>query len=420
MFCGSCLHDNTLAKALSQLGVDAQLIPTYTPIRTDEEDVSIDRVFFGGINVYLQQKIPLFRHLPAFLDRFLDQPWLIRLATSRGMETSAKELGALTVSMLRGDHGYQRKEVQRLTRFLQTSVKPDLVITSNMLIAGCVPALKRALGVPVVVTLQGDDIFLDELVEPYRQQAFAQIHELIQDVDAFLVYSDFYAGFMSDYLQIPRDKFRLVPLGLELSDYVASKPPEDHGTSSERPVTIGYLARLAEEKGLHLLVDAFIHLRKEMNMDVRLQIAGWLGPQQESYAETQFAKLREAGFADAFRYVGEVDREGKLQFLQEIDVLSVPTIYKDPKGLFVLEALAAGVPVVQPRHGAFPELLDRTGGGKLVEANDVMALAEGLAEIVGQGAQRRELGITGQQVVHEQFHSRAMAEQTLDVLRTFV
>ena len=128
MFCGSCLHDNTLAKALSQLGVDAQLIPTYTPIRTDEEDVSIDRVFFGGINVYLQQKIPLFRHLPAFLDRFLDQPWLIRLATSRGMETSAKELGALTVSMLRGDHGYQRKEVQRLTRFLQTSVKPDLVI----------------------------------------------------------------------------------------------------------------------------------------------------------------------------------------------------------------------------------------------------------------------------------------------------
>ena len=219
---------------------------------------------------------------------------------------------------------------------------------------------------------------------------------------------------------ISRDKFRIVPLGLELSAYADLLPTASGVARTTRQPTIGYLARLAEEKGLHVLVDAFIHLRENTEIDARLQIAGWLGQQQEAYAEAQFAKLRDAGLADAFHYAGEVDRAGKMQFLREIDVLSVPTVYKEPKGLFVLEALAAGVPVVQPRHGAFPELLERTGGGKLVEANDAVALAEGLAELLGQEETRRELGCAGQRAVHEQFHARAMAEQTLAVMQRFL
>ena len=120
MYCGSCLHDNTLARELIRQGVDVQLVPLYTPIQTDEQDVTIDQVFFGGMNVYLQQHVGLFRRLPKWLDRVLDRPGLLRWIGSRGMETSAEQLGELTVSMLRGSAGFQRKEVQRLCQWLAT------------------------------------------------------------------------------------------------------------------------------------------------------------------------------------------------------------------------------------------------------------------------------------------------------------
>src|SRR3954447_10334580 len=99
MFCGSCLHDNTLVAALTRLGHDALLIPTYTPIRTDEDDVSQKRVFFGGINVYLQQKFAFFRHTPWLLDRLFDWPRLLRWVARFAVKTQAQELGELTVSM---------------------------------------------------------------------------------------------------------------------------------------------------------------------------------------------------------------------------------------------------------------------------------------------------------------------------------
>src|SRR5438270_11221346 len=89
-YCGTCLHDNTLAAALGKLGVETLLVPTYTPLRTDEESVSLPRVFFGGVNVYLQQKSAVFRHTPWFFDSLLDSPglldWLSR--RSAGMKVA--------------------------------------------------------------------------------------------------------------------------------------------------------------------------------------------------------------------------------------------------------------------------------------------------------------------------------------------
>src|ERR1700722_12004436 len=133
MFCGSCMRDNTLAAALTRLGCDVTLVPLYTPIRTDEADVSIDQVFFGGINMYLQQKFSLFRHLPGFLDRWLDRPWIINRLASGRLRVAAQELGELTVSVLQGEHGHQRKEVFRLVDWLDRHVQPELVNLSNIL-----------------------------------------------------------------------------------------------------------------------------------------------------------------------------------------------------------------------------------------------------------------------------------------------
>ncbi len=411
------MHDNTLAAALGRLGVDIQLIPTYTPIRTDENDVSVDRVFFGGVNVFLQQRFSLFRLVPSWLDRILDRPRFIRWVTSRGIEIDPKELGGLTISMLKGEHGFQRKEVRRLCRWLKSSAKPDLVVLTNILIGGCIPEIKHTLNVPVLVTLQGDDVFLNQLVEPYKSRAFEQIQRLVEHVDGFIVNSQYYAEFVQQYLGISQDKLEIVPLGIDTRDFRRTDPKTTQTqTASTRRPTIGYLARLAPEKGLHVLVDAFIELRERPDMsDAQLRIAGWLGEESREYAEAEFAKLKAAGLEDAFHYVGSVKRHEKIEFLERLDVFSVPTTYAEPKGLYVLEALAAGVPVVQPDHGAFPELLAATGGGWLTTPGDPSALAETLSEALVDRERSSQIGAAGQMAVRERFNADVMGRKMLEV-----
>ena len=220
---------------------------------------------------------------------------------------------------------------------------------------------------------------------------------------------------MGEYFSIPQEKFHLVPLGIDTRDF-QSEPP-----TAERPPTVGYLARLAPEKGLHRLVDAFLLLREHHGMDdAHLLIAGWLGESNKAYAEEQFHRLESAGLAAAFEYVGEVDRQAKVHFLHSIDVLSVPTVYHEPKGLFALEALAAGVPVVLPEHGAFPELVAATSGGRLVRPGDAEHLADTLFDVLLDRGRCRELGQNGRAVVHQQFDARSAAQATLDVYRKFV
>lgn len=424
MICGSCLHDNTLARALLERGHDVQLVPLYTPIRTDEENVAVDRVFYGGINMYLQQKSALFRWLPKWLDRWLDRPRLINWAAGGSVKIDPVQVADLALSILCGTEGRQRKEVERLVEWLAGDLKPDVVVFSNILTAGCVPEIKRRMNVPVVVTLQGDDIFLRDLPEPHQSQAIALIGALAAQVDGFIANSRYYADAMSELLAIPRELIHVVPLGIDTRDFAtgdsAASGTNDAGDSASRAdsgPTIGYLARLAPEKGLHILAEAFVLLRQTPGMEnVRLRIAGWLGGKNVAYAEGVFARLRTAGLGEAFEYVGEVDRAGKLAFLRSIDILSVPTTYREPKGLFVLEALAAGVPVIQPDHGAFPEVLADVGGGLLHRPEDAAHLAEQLAEVLRDRPRLTELGRAGQTAVHATRHRQAMAAATESVL----
>ncbi len=202
MYCGSCLRDNTLAAALMAAGHDLMLIPTYTPTRTDERNVSSDRVFLGGINIYLQQHFELFRHTPGMLDRILDYPPLLRFTTRWGVSVDPAHLGQLTVSMLEGTNGFLRKEVVRLARFLARDLKPDIVNIPNSLLISLVPAIKAAMKVPVCCTLQGEDLFLEGLGEPYRSDALRLIRQHATCVDAFVAVSHFGARQMIDYLGI--------------------------------------------------------------------------------------------------------------------------------------------------------------------------------------------------------------------------
>ncbi len=413
MFCGSCLHDNTLTAALRDLGHDALLIPTYTPIRTDEEDMSQGRVFFGGINVYLQQKLAFFRHTPWFLDRLLDAPRLLNWVARFAVKTQAQELGELTVSMLRGEHGRQRKEIEKLVAWLADEVKPDLVHFSNVLLSGLVPRLRERLKVPVLAALQGDDIFLESLPGTYRERSLEMIRDHCRGFNGFVATSRYYADFMSGYLEIPRERIAVIYPGLNLKGH-----GQGNGPRAGTP-TIGYFARVCPEKGLHVLVEAFRRLRQTPEAPrCRLRVSGWLGANQRGYLDEQRNRLQEAGLLDDFEYVESPDHDSKVRFLQSLDVLSVPTVYREPKGLYVLEAWANGVPVVQPRHGSFPELIEATGGGVLVPPEDPAALAQALRQLLERPDERAALGQSGKQAVEKGFHARAMAEATVNLYRS--
>jgi glycosyltransferase involved in cell wall biosynthesis len=416
MFCGSCMHDNTLVAALIAQGHDALLIPTYTPIRTDEVNVSQQRVFFGGINVYLQQKSALFRHTPWFLDRLLDFPRLLRWVSRFAVKTQADQLGELTLSMLKGDHGFQRKEITKLVRFLETDVRPEIVTLTNVLISGIVPSLRKRVKVPIVGVLQGDDIFLESLPEQHRRPALELIRENCRDFAGFIATSRYYADFMTGYLGLPRERIHVIHPGLNLKGFGAEAVRASGG-----PYTIGYFARICPEKGLHVLVEAFRILKKQADLPpCRLKISGWLGDNNRYYFRDLMKKLEDGGLAGDVEHVETPDLAGKVRFFQSIDVLSVPTTYREPKGLYVLEALASGVPVVQPRHGSFPELVEATGGGLLVNPEDPTDLANGLRRLLDNPEERTTLAQRGKNVVRERFHAARMAEETVALYRKFV
>jgi glycosyltransferase involved in cell wall biosynthesis len=407
MFCGSCLHDNTLAAALTALGHDAVLIPCYTPLHTDEPDVSQRDVFLGGINAYLQQKSWLFRHTPRWIDRLFDARPLLQWAARFAVRTRAQDLAELTISVLRGEHGRQRKEVARLVDWLAGDVKPD-----NVLLSGLVHPLRERLKVPVLATLQGDDIFLDALPSHPRQVALQLVSDHCREIDGFIATSRYYADFMAGYLQIPRERIEVVHPGLNLKGHGEPRPDRT-GT----PFTIGYFARICPEKGLQNLVEAFCRLRRLPGAaPAKLRVSGWLGGNNRDFFETQTRKLAQASLLDDFLHVESPDHASKIRFMHAIDVLSVPTTCREPKGLYVLEALANGVPVVQPRHGSFPELIEATCGGVLTAPDDPDDLAHALRRLQGDAGEREKLGRRGKEAVFERFSAQAMAERTLAVL----
>ena len=414
MYCGSCLRDNALAAALLARGHDVVLTPVYTPTRTDERNVSQAQVFFGGISVFLEQQVPLFRHTPRLLDRLWDASWVIRLASRRQIKVDPKSLGEMTVSMLRGELGFQAKEIAKLLDWLHKEPRFDVINLPYALLIGLAEPLKRELGAPICCTLQGEDLFLDGLGEPYRQQSLDLIQVASRHVDAFVPVSRYYLDYMPEYLGLPREKMHLVPLGINMEGY-EPRPPQRSET-----LTIGYLARIAPEKGLHVLAEAYRELRKmpDAPPKSRLLAAGYLPPEHRSYLNGIRSRMRDWGLASDFEYVGEVDRLQKRAFLHRLDVFSVPATYEEPKGMFLLEALANGVPVVQPRRGAFPEIVNNTGGGIIVDADDPRALANGLLDIWRNPDKAAALAAAGARGVREHYEVGRMAEAAERVYRT--
>lgn len=414
-YCQNCMRDAALVRALRAQGHDVIMAPMYLPILVDAENLTGDvPVFFGGINVYLQQKLGLFRKTPRWLDRWLDTPRMLGFAARREGSTEPAHLGPMTLSMLDGPQGHQKKELDRLLDWLVEHEKPDIVHLSNALLVGVASEIKQRLGVPIVCSLQDEENWLDGIDAPYDQRCWDAMSARSKEIDAFIVVSGWYAQEMQARMQLRDAMLRVVPLGIDLDERDPAELPAD-------PPVLGYLSKMTEALGLGALVDAFITLKQDPQLKhLKLRATGGQhGPDREF-----IGKLRHK--LDAHGYLGDVaflegfDLAERRNFLRGLTVLSVPAPRGEAFGMYIIEALAEGVPVVQPRVGGYPEVIAQTGGGILFDQADPEAYVAALASLLKDPVRARTLGLEGRDKVRRDFGVKNMAEGVANVYQSLL
>ena len=409
-YCQNCLRDTAVIHALRAQGHDVFTAPMYLPIFTDEEAPEEDApVFFGAVNLYLKQRFPALRRMPHWATRLLDARPLLKLAAGRSGSTEADGLEDMTLDMLRGHEGSMTAELDELVTWLADHERPDAIHMSNALLLGLVGAIKDRLDVPVICSLQDEDQWVDNMADPKRDEVWAMIAERAKAVDVFISVSRYYATRMQEKLGIAPERMRIVPIGINLEGY----PLTGH---RDAPPVIGYLSKITESLGFSILVDAFLILRQDPALrHLRLHATGGLVGHDVAYVNRIRKRLNHEGCAGALHIQAEFDRAARLEFLQGISVLSVPVPAGEAFGTYVVEAMAAGVPVVQPDVGSFPELVEQTGGGQIYSPNTPEALAANLRPLLLDPARLAELGDRGREAVHANYGINTMAQQLLEV-----
>ncbi len=411
MYCGNCLRDNALVMALRRMGHDVLMLPLYLPLTLDESDQSAAHpVFFGGINVYLDHHWPAFSKTPRFIRRWLASRPLLRLAAGRAAKTQPEQVGDLTLSMLRGELGRQTRDLDELTAWLQSQPRTDVIILSNALLVGMARQLKRRLGARIICHLGGEDSFLDALPESYRHACWQTLAERARELDLLLAPTRYFANLMGGRLGIPPHQIDIVPNGINLDGY------EEPATLADPPV-LGFFTRMSREKGLGLLVKAFIRVRQRGKAaTLTLKVGGSSGPSDEPLVSDLKAILASANLSRDVSWHPNLPRDAKISFLKSLSIFSAPAVYGEAFGLYVVEAMAAGVPVVQPDTASFPELIEATGGGLLCRPNPE-SLADAIERLALDSPERRRLGTSARKAAFEQFSASAMARAVMKVIQ---
>jgi glycosyltransferase involved in cell wall biosynthesis len=398
-YCENCLRDLSLVKAMHRAALDVLMVPLYLPLNLDA--ASLDQVqtpiFFGGINVYLQQKIPFFRKTPRWMDRWLDNPRLLKPVGKLAGMTSAKELGQTTVSMLQGPQGRQLKELDRLIDWLKTiDPRPDVIVLSNILLAGLAEKLKQSLNVPIVCLLQDEEGFLDSLPGPYAKEAWSLVRRHAAVFDALVAVSRYYRQIMADRLDVPSGSIHCIPMGLD---------PNDYPTPSAVPAvpTIGFLSRMSSEYGLDTLADAVIRLRRRPELkNVRLRVTGGKTGRDDAFIKPIQEALERQMPGDV-HFQPNYDLAARQAFFQDLSLCVVPVRKPQAYGMFALEACASGVPFMVPKIGVFPEIAQATQAGILYESNTPKDLEQALADALKDPERLTKTGQKGRKGIEENY-----------------
>ena len=411
-YCQNCVRDLGVVQAMRRSGQDVVVVPMYLPLELNEPGLASESpLFYGAVRTYLTQTLPGFQALPGWLARLLDARPLLGLAARQAGSTSAPGLAELTLSMLAGQEGRQADELDRLVSWLKREARPDIVSLSNALLLGLAAPIKAATGAKVVCHLQDEDVWVEAMPATIREEIWRLATEKAKEVDHFIAVSRYYGEAMRQRLALPADRLSVIYPGTDFNGYPPARP------ESTLPA-IGFLSRRSEALGLGILVDSFILLKRQGRIPgLQLHLAGGQTPADAPFLRRQRRKLQEAGCLADVLVLDRFDRQSRAAFLARLSLLSVPAMRGEAFATYAIEALGCGVPVVLPQAGAFPELVETTGGGLLYEPNTAPALAAALEALLLDPRRLKELALAGQACALRQFSIENSAEATLAAYR---
>lgn len=413
-YCGNCLRDSSYVKSLQATGHDAVTIPIYLPLSLNGETQSAFPVFYGAINIYLKQKFPFLRKMPKWMERFFNSSFFLRYAAKKAGSTRAHGLEEMTMSMLRGHEGYQSDELKQLIDFLKHDIKPDVVHLSNALLMGLAGKIKEELGIPVVCSLQDEDVWIDAMADNYQERLWELFSEKAKDIDAFIAVSQFYADVMQKRMNIETEKLNVIHIGIDPNTFECDIP-------ADNPRVIGFMSRMNEENGFALFIDAFVKLKSQPGFeDVQLRLSGGMTGDDKAFIQKQVRILKKHKLLDDVVFVEEYKEEFLNQFFQALTLLSVPVLNGEAFGLYLIESLACGVPIVQPALGAFPEVIDASKGGVIYSPNTSEALSKKWEEILSNPENLKQMSKDGRKSVEKKFNSKFIIDKIIDVYQKVV
>jgi len=411
-YCGNCLRDSKYVVALRDQGHDVTIIPMYLPIFADEHDLKEIPVFYGAVSIYLKQLYPIFRRAPHWVDQLLNSKPLLKMAASMAGSTNAKGLEEMTVSMLLGEDGKQQEELERLVDWMTMHCKPDVVHISNALLLGLAHRVKERLNVPIICSLQDEDVWVDAMKPVFRDRIWNLMSEKAKDVDLFIAVSDYFSKVMQERMKLPGEKVRNIYLGVDPTDYLFI-PTNDKGRN------IGYISRMCHENGFDIFVDAFIQLKKRTGFeDVKLIATGGSTGADTKYIKEIWNKLIKEKLNREVEFIEDFVETGRKAFFSKVSIVSVPVRNGEAFGMYLLESMASGVPVVQPALGAFPEIVNRSGGGIVYQPNTPEALCEALVSLLSDHEKLNSLSENARKGVEIQFNIQDHTNEMINVYQS--
>jgi glycosyltransferase involved in cell wall biosynthesis len=387
----------------------------YLPLSISETEQTPDiPVFYGAVNIYLKQQFPVFRHMPGWFEKVMDSKPVLKFAAGKSGSTRAHGLEKLTESMLLGRQGNQQQELDRMIDFLRHHVKPDVVHFSNALLLGMARQVKVEVGCPVVCTLQDEDVWVDAMDAQWRNRIWNLMAEKGRDVDAFIAVSHYFASIMKDKMVLVPEKIHVLHIGVKPENYNPNLP-------AKSPPAIGYLSRICQENGFGILIDAFIRMKKESRFtNLKLIAAGGMTGDDHAFLNYQVKKLKANSVLQDVEIHHDYTTSPPADFFKSLTVLSVPVLKGEAFGLYQIEALASGIPLVQPELGAFPEIIGATGGGVTYQPNSAEALAIKLSEILSDPVLLDRLSRAGRESVESHFDAGKITRKMVEIYQTLI
>lgn len=408
-YCGNCLRDSKYIESIRALGLEVIIVPMYLPLFPQEKNEEPIPVFYGAISIYLKQLFPIFRKAPAWVEKALNSKLMLKFAARMANSTRSNGLEGMTISMLLGEHGEQKEELEKMVDWLENHYKADVVHISNALLLGLTHQLKERLKIPVVCSLQDEDTWVDGMNDVFKEETWHLLREKATEVDMFISVSHYYTTFMKEKLNLPDSKIKTLHLGVDPADY-------SFINAADKGKNIGFLSRLCHENGLDILVDAFILLKKMPgNEESMLILTGGHTGDDHAFLAEQKRKIQHAGLADHVQFIHDFGAEKRNAFFEQVTLLSVPVRNGEAFGIYLTEAMAAGIPIVQPNLGAFPEIVAGSGGGIIYTDNTPQELAFALNNLLVDKEKLSSLSTHARKSIEKTFNIHALSKEMASI-----